>query len=68
MNVCLRDLYINKILIEKLKDNKKIMKAQLFLHSYEDLHYLKTDPPACSHEAVSCNFKSLRYEVAGKDS
>ena len=39
--------------MEKFNDNKKIMKACLVAHNYEeDLHNLKTDCPTCNCEAM----------------
>ena len=57
------------VIMEKLKDKWKIMKAHLVAGGYEeDSHNLKTDSLTCSPEAVYCNVNSLSYEVAGRES
>ena len=41
------------VIMEKFKDKRKIMKACLVARGYEEnSHNLKTDSPACSHEAI----------------
>ena len=41
------------VIVEKFKDKRKIMKACLVAHGYEEASYnLKTDSPTCSCEAM----------------
>ena len=51
MNVCLTST--RWVIMEKFKDEKKMMKARFIARGYEeDLHNLKTNSLTCSHEAM----------------